>query len=390
MRISFYAPMKAPDDPVPSGDRQVARHLIAALQKAGHTVSIASRFRSYDRGDPQRQERLAAIGSRLARRLARRWDKPVARPDLWFTYHLYHKAPDHLGPVVSAALGIPYVVAEVSVAGKQRGGPFDRGYRASVDALRRADLVFNLNADDAAGIAPHLRPGVPMAGLSPFTDVAPLAAARAERDKVRDHLAGRFGLDPAVPWLVTAAMMRADQKLASYRLLAEALSQLGGEQFALLVAGTGPAEAEVRQAFAKAGVSAVFLGLVPDSGMPAILAASDLYVWPAIKEAFGMALVEAGAAGLPVVAGKSCGVAGVVEDGITGLLVPQNEALAFATGVRALLDLRRRAAYSDAARRQAQAHHSVEAAASRLDAALREVSGRFASGETCNAIVSQV
>ncbi|MCE7028956.1 glycosyltransferase family 4 protein [Jiella avicenniae] len=377
MRIAFYAPMKAPDDPVPSGDRLLARNLMAALRLPGHAVTLASRFRSYDRGDRERQERLAAVGARLARRLGRRLADPSLRPDLWFTYHLYHKAPDHVGPAVATTLGIPYVVAEASVANKQRGGPFDAGYRASLTALARADLVLTLNPNDAAGVAPHLDPGVPMETLAPFIDAGPFAAAGAGRAASRAALAARFGLDPERPWLVTAAMMRADQKLASYRLLAEALALVEPDGFELLIAGTGPAEPQVRAAFAEKGVQAAFLGPVLAADMPALLSAADLYVWPAVKEAFGMALIEAGAAGLPVVAGTSPGVAGVVAHGETGLLVPHGDPAAFAGAVRSLRDPARRARYGDAARRRAMARHDVAAAAARLDAVLAETLRRF-------------
>ena len=295
--------------------RRGARNLMAALERAGHQVTLASHFRSYDRGDPQRQERLAAIGRRLAARLAQRLTDPARRPDLWFTYHLYHKAPDHLGPAVSTALGIPYVVAEASVANKQRGGPFDTGYRASLAALGHADLVLTLNPNDASGVAPHLKPGASMEMLAPFIDATPFAAAGEGRAAGRKALAARFGLDAQKPWLVTAAMMRADQKLASYRLLAEALAMIDRDAFELLIAGSGPAEAEVRAAFVETGVRAAFLGPVAAADMPALFSAADLHVWPAIKEAFGMALIEAGAAGLPVVAGASPGVAGIVAHG---------------------------------------------------------------------------
>ena len=133
MRIAFYAPLKPPDHPVPSGDRQVAQLFLKALRLAGHEPVLASRFRSFEgRGDGQRQARLAVLGRRLADRSLRRYRQtPMAAPELWFTYHLYHKAPDWLGPRISTALEIPYVVAEASFAPKQAGGPWMIGHRAA-------------------------------------------------------------------------------------------------------------------------------------------------------------------------------------------------------------------------------------------------------------------
>ena len=56
MKIAFYAPMKPPDHPVPSGDRTMARLLVRALETAGHEVRLACRLRSRDpRGEPSRQ-----------------------------------------------------------------------------------------------------------------------------------------------------------------------------------------------------------------------------------------------------------------------------------------------------------------------------------------------
>src|SRR4051812_22263565 len=47
MNIAFYAPLKSPHHPVPSGDRLMARQLMAALTLAGHSVTVASEFRSF-------------------------------------------------------------------------------------------------------------------------------------------------------------------------------------------------------------------------------------------------------------------------------------------------------------------------------------------------------
>src|SRR5260370_35709390 len=113
MRVAFYAPLKPPDHPIASADRRVAQLFLDALRSAGHQPFVASRLRSYDgTGDQRRQARLRAVGRGSAERLLRGWRRePQAAPELWFTYHLYYKAPDWLGPAISPALGSPYLVA---------------------------------------------------------------------------------------------------------------------------------------------------------------------------------------------------------------------------------------------------------------------------------------
>ncbi len=373
MRIAFYAPLKPPSHPVPSGDRRIARALAAALRLAGHEVTLAARFRSWDgAGDAVRQARLASLGEALAARLLRRYRRhPAERPALWVTYHLYHKAPDWLGPAVTAALGIPYVVIEASLAGKRREGAWATGHRAAAAAMARADAIVLLNGDDReglveAGIAPSR-----IVPLKPFLEAGRYLAAQP----ARAALAARHGLDIAKPWLLSVAMMRPGAKLASYRVLAAACRQLLDLDWQLLLAGDGPARGETAALFAALPPGRVrLLGAVSEESLPALYASSDLYLWPAIHEAFGMAFLEAQAAGLPVVAGRERGVPEVVREGESGLLAPPGDAAGFAAAARALLgDAARRRAMAARARAIAGAEHDIGAASRRLDALLREL-----------------
>lgn len=356
MRIAFYAPLKPPDHPVPSGDRQIARLLIAALRRAGHEVALASRLCLYDgAGDPDRQRRLAARAAGTAGRLLRRWEREPA-PGLWFTYHLYYKAPDHLGPAVCDALGIPYVVAEASLAGKRAAGPWAESHRAVERALRRADAVVGLNSADRAGVLPALADPGRWVPLAPFIDM-------------RGYRVATQGGGPAR--LIAVAMMRPGDKLASYRVLGAALARLLDLDWTLEVVGDGPARNDVEAALAPLGARVSWRGALPARHVAARLAEADLCVWPAINEAFGMALVEAQASGVPVVAGRSGGVGDVVADGVTGVLVPPGDAAALADAVRWLIaDPARRAAMGAAARGKARREHDITAAAARLGAVI--------------------
>jgi glycosyltransferase involved in cell wall biosynthesis len=359
MRIAFYAPLKPPDHPVPSGDRRMAQLFMSALRRAGHQPVLAPRFRSFEgRGDPSRQARLAAVGRMFAARFLRRCGTaPAAAPDLWFTYHLYHKAPDWLGPHIAGALGIPYVVAEASFAPKQAGGPWAAGHRATGCAIRRADAVIGLNPADRDCVLPLLAEPSRWVAMKPFLDARDYASP------------GRAGDGP--PRLIAVAMMRPGDKLASYRILGAALAQLTDLDWTLEVVGDGAARAEVERALAPLGARVCWAGACDAAAIARGLAEADLCVWPAINEAFGMALLEAQASGLPVVAGAGVGVGEVVAAEKTGLLVAPGDPAAFAAAVRRLvLDHDLRARLAEAARRRVVDEHDIPAAARRLAAVI--------------------
>ncbi|MCP5363809.1 MAG: glycosyltransferase family 4 protein [Hyphomicrobiales bacterium] len=380
MRIAFYAPLKHPDHPVPSGDREMGRLLGVALQRAGFHVEIASRFRSFDgHGDHQRQIRIQRLGQRLAHRLVRYYQHGAseARPRLWFTYHVYHKAPDWLGPHVSRALGIPYVIAEASHAPKQSHGPWAHGHTAAQSAISQADLIIGLNSADAECVLPLLDPPSRWLRLRPFMDVAAFNKDPEDRSAERQSLANRYDLDTEEPLLITVAMMRPGAKLASYRLLARALTMIVSRPWRLLVIGDGPARQAVMTCLAPIQDRVIGFGQLSPRDIHRVLAASDLFVWPAIDEAYGMALLEAQAAGVPCVAGRTGGVPDVVCHNKTGLLVPINHPEAFAQAVSRLLDHPTRLqALGAQARENAVARHSLDDAATRLGHALDDLIGK--------------
>ncbi len=372
MRVAFYAPLKPPDHPVPSGDRRMARLLLAALRQVGHRVELMSRLRAYDgAGDRARQERIRAQGDAIAARLiARLLAAPEdRRPEAWLTYHPYYKAPDWLGLAVAAALDIPYLVAEASHAPKRSEGPWAIGHAASAAGVMAADCVLCLNPADVACLLPLVRDRSRVIQLAPFLDPEPYR--RVTRGAARSELAARLGLDAGPPWLLAVGMMREGDKLRSYRILGDALARLLERDWRLIVVGGGKAEAAVTAALAPLGSRVARLGALAPDALAPVYAAADMLAWPAINEAYGMALLEAQASGLPVVAGASGGVAAIVEDGHTGLLTPPGEVAAFAAATARLLDdANLRAAMGAAARRRVALQHGITAAARQLDAAL--------------------
>ena len=138
--------------------------------------------------------------------------------------------------------------------------------------------------------------------------------------------------------------------------------------------GDGPARAEIEAAFAPLGAAA-WCSPAPwrkPSCRPATRAA-DLCVWPAVREAYGVAMLEAQAAGLPVVAGRECGVAEVVQDGMTGVLTPPRDSgPSRRRSARCSLMPTGGASWPKAAWRFVAEHRSMAHAVEVLDAALRD------------------
>ncbi len=347
MRIAFYAPLKAPTHPAPSGDRRMARQLVSALRFAGHTVDVASTFRSFA-GDPARQGAVRSAAEAEADRIVRGYRalSESRRPEVWFTYHLYYKAPDWIGPRAARALGLGYVVAEASHAPRRANGPWASGHEAVANVLGAADSVLALAERDVPCVRPLLRAGAELLRLPPFLDPAADAGGApddADRDSRRAALVERHALDGAKSWLLAVAMMRRGDKLQSYRMLSRVLAMLPGDDWQLVVVGGGAARADVKAEFSRLGSAGrggrvAWLGELAASGLRHVYAACDLLVWPGVNEAYGMTFLEAQAAGLPAVAGDAGGVREVIRDGETGVLVEGNDCGALAEAVRGLLD----------------------------------------------------
>ncbi len=364
MRVLLHTPLKPPDHPVPSGDREMARGFSRLLTRLGHKVVMPALSRvAQGVPEPEAHLGLERRARAQAARLIATWRAlPAGHPerfDLWFTYHCYYRKPDWLGPIVSRALGVPYVIAEASHAAQRAMGPTRLGHRATERALAAADLVITVNPRDVAGVRTRLRPGARQVWLPPFIDVQPYLDARAHR------------MTNDVPLLLAVGMMRTRDKLESYRVLAQAFHLLGERPWQAVLVGDGAARAEIEAVMAPFGQRIRFAGAVSQQELLALYASADLYVWPAINEAYGMAFLEAQAAGVPVVAGRTGGVPAVVADGVAGLLTPIGDAEAFAAAVARLLDdpaERARLAANTAAR--IAARHDDRAAAHALAAAL--------------------
>ena len=154
----------------------------------------------------------------------------------------------------------------------------------------------------------------------------------------------------------------------------------------LIIVGGGPAEERLRRAMP----GAVFLGQHRGEQLARIFASLDVFVHSGCHETFGQTIQEAAASGLPVVAPAVGGPIDLVDDGITGYLVPPGDAAALArAAARLVADPRARAAQGRAARQRVLARSWAavgDALLGHYDAVLAGSQARdTAPGETLSA-----
>lgn len=152
---------------------------------------------------------------------------------------------------------------------------------------------------------------------------------------------------------------------AYYRVgdILEAFALLKGRypEASLTVAGTGSQEAGLRRLAEALGLDAVrFVGRVEPGAMPALYDSAEIFLNASVLDNQPLSVLEAFAAGLPVVSTGPGDLASMVRDGATGVLVPDRDPVALAKGVTTLLE------DPDRARRLARAayaevqHHTWE------------------------------
>lgn len=156
--------------------------------------------------------------------------------------------------------------------------------------------------------------------------------ADVDREAVRADL----GVAPGDHLMIAVATFK-EQK--GHRFLVDAVASVapafGDLRIALV--GSGALEADVRTRVGGAGLADRFVFAGSRRDVPALLAAADSFVLPSLWEGFSVALLEAMASRLPIVATAVSGTTQVMTDGETGWLVPPGDADALAAAIKELL-----------------------------------------------------
>jgi glycosyltransferase involved in cell wall biosynthesis len=206
-------------------------------------------------------------------------------------------------------------------------------------ALDDADLA--VSEDVRATMAPRLAARTEV--LAHGIELASVRAAATERTRVRAELA----VTDDELLVVTVANLRREKAL---EVLLDAAARLADTPLRFALVGQGPLADELAARHRALGLGdrVLLLGYRPDA--PAVLAAGDAFCLSSRHEGRPVALLEALALGLPVVATAVGGIPEVVTAGREAALAPPDDPAALADALRSLLDPSRRAAMAAAAR----------------------------------------
>ncbi|MDP9068764.1 MAG: glycosyltransferase family 4 protein [Actinomycetota bacterium] len=183
------------------------------------------------------------------------------------------------------------------------------------------------------------------------------AVSDAARDLISRYIAGDYALTPngvdtrrfaeAEPLLQrsrpTVLFLGRIERRKGLEVLIQAMTRLRDLDAELVVAGSGPEERAAKTLAERLQVAARFLGRVADEDVPGLYRSADVYCAPGLGgESFGIVLVEAMAAGVPVVCSDLSGFRAVAGGAAT--LVPPGQAGPLADAIREALTDERRAA----------------------------------------------
>jgi len=191
-----------------------------------------------------------------------------------------------------------------------------------------------------------------------YHGLEPPVTAALEREG--QHIRQELGIGPGA-FLVGNVGRLALQKGQRHLIAAMPLLLERVPQARAIIAGGGDLEDYLRALASEIGVAEQVHVLGPRKDVPALMHAIDVFVMPSIWEGFGLVLLEAMAAGRPIVASRVATIPEVVADGETGLLVPAGDPLALAEALAELAGQPEKASrFGEAGRERLRRQFSVE------------------------------
>ena len=226
-------------------------------------------------------------------------------------------------------------------AKKRENGEWKVGSDAAHESILSATSIINFTTRDREGIEKIFKKKLLNFILPPFPDTSIFTKIENSKEMLREKISKKYKIPKNLSWILSVGMMRDDfSKVSSYRILAETVKYINKE-FVLLIVGSGPKLDYIKQQlYESIGKKVFFLGETNPPDLAEIYNSCDIFVWPGVNEAFGLAFLEAQACGLPVVGGNYGGISEVIQDSVTGFVsdVDENNIKSFANKINKILN----------------------------------------------------
>jgi glycosyltransferase involved in cell wall biosynthesis len=181
-----------------------------------------------------------------------------------------------------------------------------------------------------------------------------------------------FGCEQNVPVVMWVGRL---DPIKGLDVLLEAIAQLKGHQAVqVALVGDGPMRDGLEARARNLEIEGMVHWLGMRSDVPSLLHSADVFAFPSRTEGLPNALLEAMAAGLPIVTTDAPGCRDLIQDGVTGLVAPVGDSTAMAAAIRRLLADRSLAtALGGRAKERARLHFGREACCERYKALYRDL-----------------
>jgi glycosyltransferase involved in cell wall biosynthesis len=349
------------------GEQQVA-YLVQALHEAGIRQGVLCPIGAAlsDRAELRGTAVLGfqtrgPLGVLLARRIAH-----VARKGEYTLIHT-HDSHAHSAAVLAAALfgmSLPIVVSR-RVDFPVSPGPFSK-WKYNHSSVRRILCV----SDEIRKItAPAIRNKNILSVIRSGVDAGRYATANG-----RESLRRELGLNPQTR-LVGNLSALADHKDYPTWLRAAACLHVQDPQLHFVIAGSGPKEHEIRQLISGLGLSTCVHLLGFRTDVAEVMTALDVFMISSKTEGLGTIVIEAFAAGVPVVATRAGGIPELVEGEMNGILCPVGDDVSLCASVRRIFEEPGLALRLGAAGKERSHRFSFRSTAAQTLEVYRQVSG---------------
>lgn len=257
----------------------------------------------------------------LMRKLVRGFDE--YKPDI---VHVQYLAPG-LIPIVAARLArIPTIFATVHIAGSEVYGSKAKYLLRVAASMSTAFFCVSEGVEKFWFRDSYLfQPEKPDNSRKHFTiynaiDVSKITeiTCRVDRDEMRNLL----GVKDQLVIGIVGRLTRQKGQTILLDAFMEVVKKFQG--ILLLIIGDGPDRAELHEKASKLGLDRYirWFGALPQQEVFRLYRAMDVFVMPSLYEGFGLAAAEAMAAGLPVIGTRVDGLSEIIEDGVTGYILP--------------------------------------------------------------------